>query len=116
MAAADVLASIISGTESFRIVWQEAGPAESGLYSSVFGMFMAQLSPEGLKLTRGNKVIADITTDFSALTTAVEAQIGDVADAAEGELAEFIAAEATPTELAMSEKIATFKAVAALKV
>ena len=110
-----VISDLVTGTESFKIVWQEAGPAESGLYSSCFGMFMAQLSPTGLKLTRGNKTIADITSDFSDLTDAVEAQIGDVADAAEGELAEFIAAEATTAELAMSEKIATFKAVLAQK-
>ena len=57
----------------------------------------------------GNKTIADITADFADLTTAVEGQLDDRAKAAEGELAEFIAAEATPAELAMSAKIAAFK-------
>ena len=111
MAAADVLASIIAGTASYKCVWQEAGPAESGLYSCGFGNFFANLSPTGVKVTMGNKIIADIDTDFSALTTAVEGQLDDRAKAAEGELTEFIAAEATPAELAMSAKITAFKAI-----
>jgi hypothetical protein len=106
-----VLSDLITGTASYKLVWQEAGSAESGLYSCGFGNFFANLSPTGVIVTMGNKTIADITADFSALTTAVEGQLKDRADAAEGELAEFIAAEATPTELAMSAKVTAFKAI-----
>ena len=106
-----VLSDIIAGTVAYKCIWQEAGPAESGLYSCGFGNFFANLSPTGVKVTMGNKTIADITTGFSDLTTAVEGQLKDRADAAEGELAEYIAAEQTDAELAMSTKIAAFKVV-----
>lgn len=105
-----IINDLITGTQNFRLIWQEAGPAESGLYSCGFSNFFANLSPTGVKVTMGNKTIADITSDFSDLTAAVETQLDDRVSAAEGELAEFIAAEATPSELAMIEKISDFVA------
>ena len=87
-----VLSDLITGTTSAKLIWQEAGPAESGLYSCGFGNFFANLSPTGVTVTRGNKVISEITTGFSDLADAVEDQIDARAAASLVEIADYVSA------------------------